>query len=194
MLQYLVFIGTAIQFVGFYYYLRDTLKGETKPNKVSFLLWSIAPLIATAAALSNGVRWAVLPVFTSGFCPLLIFIFSFVNKKAYWKLETFDYSCGFFSILALVLWAITRQPIVAIIFAIISDGFATVPTLLKSWKFPETETGFSYIASLLNSMTSFAAIKIWNFSSFAFPIYLVVFNGLIVLAIYRRNILRKFNP
>jgi hypothetical protein len=50
-------------------------------------------MIATGAALSDGVRRAVLPVFISGFGPFLIFVSSFVNKKAYWKLEKSDYIC-----------------------------------------------------------------------------------------------------
>ncbi|MEI7919425.1 MAG: hypothetical protein WCH65_04430 [bacterium] len=50
-------------------------------------------MIATVAALSDGVRRAVLPVFISGFGPFLVFISSFINKKAYRKLEKSDYVC-----------------------------------------------------------------------------------------------------
>jgi len=82
---------------------------------------AISPLIATVAALSDGVHWAVLPVFMSGFGTLLVFIASFVNRKAYWKLEKFDYICGACSVLALVLRWITKEPTIAIIFSIISS-------------------------------------------------------------------------
>ncbi len=82
MLQYVVLIGAGVGFVGTYAYIRETIRGRTKPNKITWLMWSVAPLIGTAAALSDGVRWAVLPVFMSGFGPLLIFIASFVNSKS----------------------------------------------------------------------------------------------------------------
>src|SRR3989338_1323015 len=105
MIQYLVFVGAAINLVGSSFYIRSTLRGTTRPNRVTWLFWSLAPLIASFAAFSDGVRLAAVPVFMSGFMPLLVFVSSFVNPKAYWKLGLFDYFCGFFALLALVLWA-----------------------------------------------------------------------------------------
>jgi len=191
MLQYLVIIGAIVNLFGAFSYIKETIRGGTKPNRVTWLLWSIAPLIATIAALTDGVRWSVLPVFMSGFVPLLVFIFSFVNKNSYWKLEKFDYLCGFFSVLALILWGITKEPSIAIIFAIASDGSAALPTLVKAWKYPATETGTPYVTGVFNALTSFAAIKTWNFSSLAFPVYLVIVCTLLMLAVYRKRIFRK---
>ncbi len=189
MLQYLVFIGAVVQLLGIFSYMKETLKGNTKPNRVTWLMWAIAPLIATFAAIADGVGWSVLPVFMAGFGPLLVLTASFVNKNSYWKLGTFDYLCGFCSLLALALWAITKEPVVAIIFAIISDGFAAIPTLAKSWKHPETETLDAYTATLFSVLTSFTIIKTWNFSSLAFPIYLLIICILIIFAILRPKII-----
>jgi hypothetical protein len=51
-----------------------------------------------------------LPVFMAGFSPLLIFIASFLIKKAHWKPSTFDYACGALSSLALILCYLTKDP------------------------------------------------------------------------------------
>ncbi|MBI2645193.1 hypothetical protein HYW94_03425 [Candidatus Uhrbacteria bacterium] len=192
MFQYIVLIGTAVGFIGTYAYIRETIRGKTKPNKVTWLMWSVAPLIATVAAVSDGVRLAVLPVFVSGFGPLLIFVASFVNPKSYWKLETFDYICGTCSILALVFWGVTKDPLVAIIFAIASDGFAAMPTLIKCWKYPETETVEAYMAGLFAVLTTFFALKKFDAIELAFPIYLVFANSLLITAVYigRSRVLR----
>lgn len=74
-----------------------------------------------------------------GFTPLCIFIASFFNKKSYWKITKFDLLCGLFSIFGLVLWYITKEGNIAILFAIFSDLSAGIPTLVKSFKYPETE-------------------------------------------------------
>jgi hypothetical protein len=190
--QYLVILGALAQLIGIYSYIKDTVQGKTKPNRISWLLWSIAPMIGTVAAISKGVTWAALPVFMSGFAPFLVLIASFFNKKSYWKLEKLDYLCGISSALALVLWAITKEPIVAIVFAIISDALACIPTIIKSWKYPETETVAAYTTGLFNTLTSFAAIQSWNFSSIAYPAYLLIANLVIIIAIVgRRENLRK---
>lgn len=188
MLKYLVFIGALAQLIGIYSYGREVVRGNAKPNRVTWLMWSIAPLIATAAGLVSGVDWAVIPVFMSGFGPLIIFFLSFSNKKSYWKLEKFDYLCGFFSLLALVLWGITKQPAIAIIFAIVSDFIAAVPTLVKSWKYPETETAVPYTTGLISALTSFGAIRMWGFAELAFPVYLIFIDSSLILAIIRKKI------
>jgi uncharacterized membrane protein HdeD (DUF308 family) len=150
-------------------------------------MWSIAPFIATAAALSNGVGWAVIPVFMSGFCPFLVFTASFFTKKAYWKPSSFDYICGSLSGLALVLWFITNDANLAIIFAIVSDALAAVPTLTKAWHNPETESAWPFIIGVFSPVTSFLAATTWAFSELAFPTYLIVINILLVFSMLRKR-------
>ncbi|NTV55279.1 MAG: hypothetical protein HGA16_02150 [Candidatus Moranbacteria bacterium] len=188
MLQYLVFVGVFVNVIGASAYIRDTLRGETQPNRVTRLLWSVSTFTAAFAALQDGVGLAALPVFASGFIPLLIFLASFVNPKAYWELHVFDYACGFFSVLALVLWYVTKEPAVAIVFAIVSDGFALIPTLVKSWKFPESESVIAYVTGLFSALTSFAAMKTWSFSELAFPTYLVISCLSLIYAIERKRV------
>jgi hypothetical protein len=190
MIQYLVLLGAFVNLLGTFAYLKDTLSGKTRPNRVSWLMWTIAPFIATVAAISDGVKWAILPTFMAGFCPLLVFVASFINKKAYWKLEKFDYLCGLFSALALIFWAITKDPVIAIVFAIASDGFACIPTLVEAWRYPETETGISYVASIFNALTSFAAIRIWSFPGYGFGLYLFIANSLFTFSIYRKKLIK----
>jgi len=137
-------------------YVRDTIRGDTSPNRVTWSLWALAPLIATVAAVSDGVSWAVLPVFAAGLGPLIVVFTSYLKPKAYWHLGILDYLCGSFSLLALVLGALTSNPLLAIFFAIISDGFAAFPTLAKAWKNPESESGFAYVAGLLCGLSTFA--------------------------------------
>lgn len=185
MLKYIVLIGALVQLFGTGVYIRETLKGNTKPNRVSWLMWAIAPLIATAASLMDGVQWAVLPVFMVGFGPLLVLIASAKSPKAYWKLEKFDYICGVFAIFALILWGITRDPFIAVVFAIISDIFAAIPTIKKCFTHPETESIAAYTTAIFNAGTSFFAFQTFTATEVAFPLYLVILNALIVIVFYK---------
>lgn len=82
---------------------------------------------------------------------------------------------------------ITKEPNIAIFFAIISDGFAAVPTLIKSFKYPETETVGPFLGGLISSISSFFAIVVWDFSSLAFPLYLIFVNSLLIFTILKKN-------
>ena len=191
MMKYLVFVGMIFSLTGSALYIKEMLKGKAKPNRVSWLIWSIAPLIATFAELSSGVTLAAIPVFMSGFGSLLVFVISLFRKEAYWKVNTFDWGCGILSVLALILWYITKNPEIAIVFSILSNMFASLPTMLKSWKHPATESSIAYIGGLLSAATSFAAIEIWNFASLTFPTYLVLNNLTLIFLIEHERFMKK---
>lgn len=183
MLVYPVFVAAFATVLAAFAYIRSMFKGHARPNRVTWLMWSIAPFTATAAAISSGVGWAVLPVFMSGFAPFLILTSSFLHKNAYWKLSTLDYACGALSGVAIVLWYITEDPNLAIVFAILSDLIAAVPTLIKAWHNPETESQWPFVVGLFSPMTSFLAVTAWTFSALAFPTYLIAINILLVTLI-----------
>jgi len=188
MFAYLVFVAAFATLLATFVYIRSMFRGGARPNRVSWLMWSIAPFIATAASVSSGVGWAALPVFMSGLSPFLIFVASFVTKKAQWKLALFDYVCGVLSGLALILWFVTKNPNTAIVFAIVSDALAAIPTLSKAWRLPQTESPWPFIVGVFNALTSFGAVTLWSFSALAFPAYLVVINVLLLLSVYQKKL------
>ncbi len=187
----LILISIALSIYGSYNYIYDTIKGTTKPNRVSQGLWAVAPLIGVGAAISSGADWmTTVRTFMAGFVPLTIFIASFTNKNGYWKTSKFDYLCGLFSVIALVLWLIADLPVYAVLFAVLADFFAGIPTVKKSWTNPESETGTAYIMSLLSVLIILPTIKVFDIQSSAFQIYLLLINVIIIFAIYRKKFLK----
>ncbi len=184
---WIVVLGALVNVAGSSVYIWRTAKGLTKPNRVTFFMWGLAPLIAFAAALSEGVGWASLTILVSGLIPASAFIATFFNKNAYWKLGRFDYVCGAFSLLALLLWWMTENAATAILFAILSDGVATVPTVIKAWRFPETEYWTGYAAAIVSALSSFFVIETFTFVSLAFPVYLILACGAILFSIYHKK-------
>ncbi len=174
-----VIIGTLIGAVGSLAYLIDTVKGKVKPNRVSFLLWSVAPFIAFAAQIKQGVGLESLMTFSTGFLPITVFLASFVNKKAEWKITSFDLICGFLSIVGLILWLITKVGNIAIIFSILADGLAAVPTIVKAYKYPDTELGWPWIATALGVVLTLLTLKMVTFANSGFIIYILLVNTLI---------------
>jgi hypothetical protein len=189
LVHWLVLISSLISVAGATAYIRDTISGKTKPNLVSWSMWALAPLIGTAAAFASDADiWATTRIFLAGFLPLLVVIASLFNSHSYWKPTIFDLICGSFSLLALIVWGLVDSPKTAILLAATGDGFAAMPTIVKAWKFPETETGTSYIASLLSVLLVIPSIPAWNIENSAFQVYLLVVNVLLVSAVYRKKI------
>jgi hypothetical protein len=172
--QNFVILGAIIAAIGSLSYLIDTIKGRVKPNRVSFLLWSFAPLVAFIAEIQQGVGLQSLLTFVAGFLPLTVFIASFVNKKAEWKLTRFDFSCGALSIVGLIFWYVTKSGNIAIFFSILADGLAALPTIVKSFNYPETESGWPYFMSTIFGIITLLTVKEWNFATVGFPMYITL--------------------
>jgi len=187
--HWLIILSAIISIGGSYAYIKDTLAGKTQPNKVSWFLWALAPLIGTGAAISAQADfWVTSRIFLAGFLPVLVFIASFVNKKSYWKITSFDIACGIFSFMALITWLVMESFQLAILLAVIADGFAALPTIRKAWKFPSTETGLTYIAAFIGTLLVLPSIPVWNIENSAFQIYLLIANFLLVASIYRKRV------
>ena len=184
----IIFLSLFISLFGGFFYVKDVVSGRAKPNLVTWFFWSLAPLVGAFLQIKAGAGLSVLPVFLAGFVPLVIFFIALVNKNSYWKITSFDIFCGLFSFIALVLWVLTHKADISIIFAILSDTLAAIPTLIKSWKFPETETIIGYIPGILNNILGLLVIQSWNFSIYSFGIYFILLNSTLVVFILRKKI------
>lgn len=172
--EVLVILGIALNAIGTLLYDIETIKGEIKPNKVTWFLFSIAPLIAFFAEIQQGVGVQSLTTLSVAIFPLTTFFASFLNKKAYWKIQPFDLTCGALSIVGLILWQITKVGNVAIAFSILADGLAALPTVVKAYKYPETEAALPWLGAVASGILTLVTIKHWNFQTFGFPLYYTI--------------------
>ena len=174
--QYFIYISVLTSLYAGYFYIRDTLKGETKPNRVSWFIWFLVPMIVCLVQWDNGSKMAFLPIFMSGFIPLLVIIVSFWNPNAYWKLGKIDYICLALSLLAILSWLYFKTGVPATLFAILADGLAFIPTFIKSWRAPSTETAAPYYSGIFNGFVSAGTSSVSTFSAIGFAIYLIFAN------------------
>ena len=190
--QNFIYLGALIFFIGSIGYFFETLQGKVKPNRVTWFIWAVAPMITFAAQIKQGVGIQSLLTFMVGFIPLLIFFASFINKKSYWKIQSIDLICGSLSIIGLILWQITKVGNIAIIFSIIADFLAALPTFVKSYKHPETENYFLYLGLTVFAFITLLTIKVWNFETYSFSLYMLILN-LLIATIIKFKIKNLFN-
>ncbi len=181
-----VYVGLFIASLGNIVYLIQTLRGKVQPNRVTWFLWALAPLIAFAAQIKQGVGVQSLLTFSIGFFPLIIFLASFVNKKAFWKITKLDMFFGSFSVIGLILWFLTGIGNLAILFSLIADGMASLPTIIKSYNHPESENAFAYGTTATGAILTILTIRNWNFATYSFPFLILFTNSLLAVLIYSK--------
>lgn len=180
-----VFLAAIINLIGALLYAYSVVKGNTRPNRVTWFILSFAPMLAFAAMMFQGVTFRE-SLFTlmTGISPLIIFISTFFAKQPKWKITKFDLTCGALSVLGLILWLILQEGNVAIVFAILADGLAFLPTLIKAFRYPESESPWAFMMGIVATTIALAIVTTYDFKHLAFPLYILTADVLATLFIY----------
>jgi len=179
--QGFIWIALAIAIFGNSFYFRDTLRGKTRPNRVTFFLWGVAPLIAFFAQHNAGGGEQILYTLIIALIPFVILGASFIDKRAYWQITRFDIVCGGISLIALAFLLFTDRPLLSLLFGVIADLFAAIPTISKSYKHPETETTLAYAFEIASSFVVLLTVRNWIFVDYFFAAYVLFMNLLFTL-------------
>jgi hypothetical protein len=181
-----VFVGAAIGLSGTVLYARDTFRGVTQPNRVTWVMWTIAPMLAFVDEVRQGVGLQSVMTFVIGFGPLVVLVASFANPNSVWKIGPFDVACGVASVTGLVIWLVTSNGTVALVAFMAADGLAGLPTVVKSYRAPETESVNTYLTSMINAVLTLATVTMWSTAYVAFPIQIMIFNAVLIALIAGR--------
>jgi hypothetical protein len=189
--EYFGIIGALIAGSGICYYLFLTIRGQVKPHRVTWFFWGTFPLIAFFAQLSQGVGLISWVPFVIGGSALLVFMATFFQPEAYWKIRPIDYLFALIGIMGIVLWQITDDANYGITFAALADLAVATPTLIKMYRFPETEDWRPFALQVFGYLLALASVHIWTYENYGFVLYLIVLNtGLTMFALRRPSIER----
>lgn len=170
-------------------YLRDIVRGTTKPNLVSWLTWSLITGIATAAEIAG--HEYVTAVFTSAAVLATASVVVFGLRHGFVKYTAFDVTCQIAAIVGLLLWQIFNSPSLGVIASVAIDAIGVLPTLRHSWRKPNEETWSAFAISGIGGIFGVLALTSYNTTSLSYPVYIVVINILLSSVIIARQRLMK---
>lgn len=167
-------------------YFLDTLKGKSRPNVVSWGLWTLIISIAVSAQFAAGASWSVTLLLATLLGNAAIVVLCFLGF-GYAKYDSVSWACLVLALIAILLWIITSNPIVALIFSAVADFVAAVPTLFKAWHDPFSEEPTAWCIYAGAAALSLAATTTFNLANALFPIYLFVLDGTVGCIVIMRH-------
>ncbi len=177
--------------VGAFPYLKDIHFKRVNPHVLSWTGWGFVTAIGAGAMWASGSTWTVAILLANTVLCLLISFYSVFKKVGVWSTGWYDFVLFGIGILGLILWQILNLPIIALVCSIIADFSFGLPTLIKTYKEPETETPYVWLFAVISAVFSILAIERWIFTDAAFPIYLLFFDSAVLFLVLVRNRNRK---
>lgn len=184
--EYLSVVSVIMALVSYVPYIRGMIKGTTRPHAFSWFIWAILTFIAFFAQITQGGgvgSWlmGITAVITLGIS-LAAF---FVGKR---DIKRGDWYCFTLSLLAIPLWAVTKDPSFSVILITVIDAIAFYPTFRKGYHKPYEEVIFTYVIGGLKFFVGIMALEAYNLNTVLYPASLVIMNGAFVaLLVWRRR-------
>ena len=178
-------IATIIALAGYIPYFKNILTGKTKPHAFSWLIWSILTGIAFAAqVVENAGPGAWVTGFTALGCFTIFILSLFKGKRSF---VLFDWFALVASLVALLLWWLTKDPTMSVILITLTDAIAFLPTFRKAFYKPYEETATTFALSGLKFFIALFALETIIISTWLYPASLVVMNWLFVALVLLRR-------
>ncbi len=175
---YLSGIFIAISFIP---YIRDIFRGKTKPERGSWLIWTVLGSIAFFSQLAKGASYSLILAGIQALGDALVFFLGI--KYGIGGLVKRDKIALVAAGIGLVLWYLTSEAAIALFLVIVIDGIGGVLTILKSYKYPETETLSTWVLTCIAGFLAIISVGSFNPILLAFPIYIFFINLGIIVAI-----------
>lgn len=189
MVQSIIGIAAGIlAFAAFIPYIISIFKGETKPQRATFAIWSVISLVTLFSYFATGARQTIWIALVYALLQLFIFALSF--KYGMGGFGRLDIICLSGALIGAIAWLATDNPAIALYTSIASEFLGYIPLFEKAYLHPKTENTFSWVLGLLAACLNLFALTTLRLDIALYPIYVVVSDGIVVslLIISRRRI------
>lgn len=181
----LVVIASSLALVGNIPYLRNVIKGKTKPHPYTWLVWSIVSCVVFFGQVAKGAGIGSIPTAVSEIFTIIIFLFSI--KYGFKNPPKIDKIFLAIALLGIIPWILTNDPTLSIIIVVSIDLVAFIPTLRKTYMNPKTETPLLYGTNTIRHALALGALSSYNTATMLHSIVMIITNTLMVIFIKRKK-------
>jgi hypothetical protein len=162
-------------------YIIDTVKGTTKPNRVTWLIWVTLQIIALVAQFSAGGRDSLLLTIGDLLASSTILFLALLKGEAAW--HWIDTGALVGAAAGLLMWYFFHQPAWALAMTIFVDFCGVVPTIRKSFADPFSETLSTWLLVAVGAVFGAIAVGKLDITLLIYPLYLITANLGVAFAI-----------
>jgi hypothetical protein len=166
-------------------YIRDTVRGSTRPQRGTWLIWSTLAVVAFCSQLADGASWSLPMVGAQVVLTALIFCLAIPRGEG--GMSPPEVAMIALAAGGLAGWLIADEPLLAIGCVVAADLIGAALMLPKTWRDPHSETLVSFVLASVGGALAAAAVGSGDVSLLLYPVYFALVNAAIALVIHGRR-------
>lgn len=174
-----------LNLVGYVPYIKDILKKKVKPHRITWGIWTILTTIAAFNQVSNQGGYSSLFFISTALLVGITFVLSLLFGVG--GASKIDRICLVLALLLLAYWLTVQETRISTLLAVIIDGIGLIPTIIKTFKNPETETYIQWSLAGIAGLLTVLAVPRLDWALIIYPLYVILANGSIVATKYLRE-------
>jgi hypothetical protein len=161
-------------------YSLDILRSKVRPERASWLIWSVLAGIAFFSQLAKGATNSAWFTGLDGIGAALVFVLAL--KFGVGGFTKRDITALIVSAVGLLIWFLTSDSLYALLVIMIIDAVGTSLTIAKTLKDPTTETYSMWVIVCIASCLALAAVGEFNMVLLVYPAYILLANLSVIAA------------
>lgn len=172
-----IIISSALILVNPIIYARAMFKGRAKPHRTTLFVLATITLISAVALYAQGDKVAIYLAAAQSLQSIFLFILSIKLGMGGW--ERTDIACLLIAVVGIILWKSTDNPLLGLYFSIIADFAGTIPTIIKTIRYPQTEILSYFLIDVFAALLSVFALNSLAIAESLYPVYILLINLLL---------------
>lgn len=156
--------------VGAPFYLRDILRGHTRPERTTWLIWSVLAIIAFVSQLNMGARWSLVYIGLTTVGSLTVYLLSLRHGTDGWKGGD-KIALGIAGV-GIALALAMRSPEMALFGVMLADFAGAVLTIQKAYRRPRSETTITWVLAGFAWLLTTLSVGNRRFDLIVYPLYM----------------------
>jgi hypothetical protein len=173
--------GALLAFLDPIPYVRDILRGRTRPYRASWLIWSALGVLTFCSQVADGGTWSVAAVGVQAASTIVVFALSIQCGQG--GARRTDAALLLLAAGGALAWRLSSEPVLATLFVIAADAVAVALMLPKTWLDPWSETRSSYVLASASGVLSTIAVGTLDAALMLYPAYFACANGVTAVVI-----------
>ncbi|HMS24159.1 MAG TPA: hypothetical protein PKB15_00475 [Acidimicrobiia bacterium] len=173
-------IGLVLNCIGYAPYIRGIFAGTVKPQRITWGIWTILVGIPFINQVHNGGGYS--SYFFGSVTVLTTVVFVLSITRGVGGRSGFDVIVLIAAVILFIVWALTRDTRITTIIAVTIDGVAALPTLVKAYKYPQTEVYLQWVLAACGGFFGMLALPRVNYILLIYPVYVITMNSSIAIS------------